>query len=201
MEGLVGIAGIDILFYLFSLIIIACATLTVTLKHVLHSAICLMGCLFSTGALFLLMNAEFVALMQILVYVGGVVIFIIYAVLLTSNLGERYVSGSVAKRGIAGVCAFLFSGILAYLYSFKSGMYIQDHSGTVVTIRDIGMRLLSTDVNGFLIPFEVISVILLVALIAASTIARKLSQDDIQGDMQNGSHNTEPQDSEKGGQA
>lgn len=167
--------GIDILFFLFSFIIVICGVLTVSLKHVLHAAICLMGCLFATGALFLLMNAEFVALMQILVYVGGVVIFIIYAVLLTSDLGEKYISPSVGKRAIAAVCAVLFSGILTYLYSFKSEMVIREGSDVAVGIHDIGMRLLSAEPNGFLIPFEIISIILLVALIAASTIARKIS--------------------------
>ena len=106
---------VDALFYLFSVIIITCAVLTVTLKHVLHAAICLMGCLFTTGALFLLMFAEFVAVMQVLVYVGGVVIFIIYAILLTSDLGEKFAPIPKAKRVLAGTFCFMIAAIVSFL--------------------------------------------------------------------------------------
>lgn len=167
-------SGTDILFYLFATLIVASGILTVTLKHVLHAAICLMGCLFATGSLFLLMNSEFVALMQVLVYVGGIVIFIIYSVLLTSDLGEKYLSASILKRSSAAFAAIVFAAITAALFMGNAGMAGTSVAHAAPGIETIGMRLLSTQANGFLIPFEVISVILLVALISSSTIARKL---------------------------
>ncbi len=191
---------VDILFYLFTIIIIGCAILTVTLKHVLHAAICLMFTLFTTGALFLLMNAEFVALVQVMVYIGGVVIFIVYAILLTTDLGEKFLPVPPAKRAMAAVFTLLIAGIMTFLLSSKIKLYSdpledrvnQSPEVTMVmeqrdpnyekpefpTVASIGERLLRSDTMGFLIPFEVISVILLAALFAASTIARKSKREE-----------------------
>lgn len=178
---------VDILFYVFSVIILTCAVLTVTLKHVLHATICLMGTLFATGALFLLMYAEFVAIMQVLVYVGGVVIFIIYAILLTSDLGDKFIPVPPGKRAMAATFSLLIATLVSYLLVYQvklfsdpiidSGQGVLDES-RLTTIEDIGVHLLDAGPMGFLIPFEVISLILLAALIAASTIARKSGQEE-----------------------
>jgi NADH-quinone oxidoreductase subunit J len=166
--------------------IIIGAVLTVTVKHVLHAAICLMGTLFTTGALFLLMFAEFVAVMQVLVYIGGVVIFIIYAILLTSDLGEKFIPVPAAKRAMAATFSLLLAALISYLLVYQVTIYsdpIVDKEtsvldeGRMTTVSEIGVRLLDAGPTGFLIPFEVISLILLAALIAAATIARKSKQE------------------------
>ena len=178
---------IDVLFYLFSFAIISTAVLTVTIRHVLHAAICLMACLFMTGALFLLMFAEFVALMQVLVYVGGVVIFILYAILLTSDLGEKFIPVAQTKRVLAAVFCLLIAGLGAFLLSNQVMVVsspiidyenIKQAASRVPTAKDIGYKLLDNSTTGFLIPFEVISVILLAALMASSTIARRSKLED-----------------------
>lgn len=178
---------VDILFYLFSVIIISCAVLTVTLKHVLHAAICLMGCLFMTGALFLLMFAEFVAVMQVLVYVGGVVIFIIYAILLTSDLGEKFAPIPLPKRIMAGTFCFIIAVLTSFIlvnYVELSSIPLVDYEDADLTqkrvpnAKSIGIQLLSSKSTGFLIPFEVISMILLAALMASATIARRSKEEE-----------------------
>lgn len=190
---------VDVLFSIFSLIIITCAVLTVTLKHVLHAAICLMGCLFATSALFLLMFAEFVALMQVMVYIGGVVIFMLYAILLTTDLGEKFVPISAPKRMLACVFSLVIAGLGSYILSNEVQLnsnpiidYELVGTGTaeeeqmlrkVPTARSIGTVLLHKGDTGFLIPFEVISIILLAALMGAATIARR-GKDEEQTEVQ-----------------
>ncbi len=161
----------DILFYLFSAAILGCGLMAVTVKNLLHSAIALMGCLFGTAGLFLLLDHEFVALMQILVYIGGVVIFIIYAVLLTTHLGTRYLPASTLKY-ISGVTlAAIVLGLVLHIDPQATHTAVNPDR-TATTIDAIGYRLLDGSTNGFLIPFEVISVLLLSAMIGAATIAK-----------------------------
>lgn len=177
---------IDVLFYLFTFAILFCAVMTVTLKHVLHAAISLMGCLLATGGLFLLMHAELVALMQIMVYIGGVVIFIVYAILLTTDLGDKFLIISPTKRVLAAMFSLILAVIVSYIMMYKLHLVSDpivpnlDNPTAQEKIPDIaaiGERLLQSGATGFLIPFEVISIVLLTALIAASTIARKSGQE------------------------
>ena len=176
---------IDVLFYLFAFAILFCAIMTVTLKHVLHAAICLMGCLLATGGLFILMHAELVALMQVMVYIGGVIIFIVYAILLTTDLGDKFLPIAPAKRVLAAMFSLILALIISYIMVYKLHVLsdpilptAQDPLGSKLpTIAGVGESLLKSGPTGFLIPFEVISVILLTALIAASTIARKSAQE------------------------
>ena len=149
-------------------------------SHVLHAAISLMGCLLATGGLFLLMHAELVALMQIMVYIGGVIIFIVYAILLTTDLGDKFLPIAPAKRILASLFSLILAVIISYVMVYKLNLVSDPILGAedkLPSIAKIGESLLQSGPTGFLIPFEIISIILLTALIAASTIARKSGQE------------------------
>ena len=80
--------GMDLAFYLVAFIILVTAVCTVAVKNILQSAVFLIFSFVATAILYLLLHAEFTALAQVMVYIGGVVIFVVFTILLTSHLGE-----------------------------------------------------------------------------------------------------------------
>ena len=95
----------DFFFYALCAVLLGLAFVTVSARNLFRSALGLLGVLLCTAALFLLLQAEMVALVQVMVYVGGIMIFVLYAVLLTSELGGRMASPSPVKLAMAVVVA------------------------------------------------------------------------------------------------
>ena len=164
----------DVLFYATAVIMIAAALFTVLAKNILRSAVALICVFFGTAVLYFLLSAEFIAVAQVMVYIGGVVVFVVFAILLTSHLGEHVLETSFSRK----VLAFVFSLIVAILaVMFLKEMEIaQQPSEGFATLSAIGKRLLSPEQNGFLLPFEAISLLLLISMIGAVTVARALKE-------------------------
>lgn len=160
----------QILFTIFAILILGCGLLAVTLRNLLHAAIAMMGCLLASGALFLLLYQEFVALMEVMVYVGGVIIFVVYTILLTSRTGQETFAPTPAKLvGSLVVAGLVFAGLATVVV--QAGLDGRE-AGQEVGLTEIGGRLLRGDEAGFLLPFELISILLLSALIGAATVAQ-----------------------------
>jgi NADH-quinone oxidoreductase subunit J len=147
--------------------------------NLFRSALALLGVLLCTAILFLLLQAEMVALVQVMVYIGGIMIFVLYAVLLTSELASRMASPSPLKIGLALVVAAIVLGSLGGLakrVGASAGSESGDPeaasgpSGNIASMKTLGAMLL--DPKGFLIPFELISVLLLAAMVGAIAVAR-----------------------------
>lgn len=138
----------------------------VTAKNVVHAALYLVVTLAAVGAVYLLLAAEFVAWVQVLIYVGAIVVLLLFSLMLTrAPIGREALDNQ--QRGIA---ALVGAGILAGL-----GFLIQDaFSGQEIELvpsftARIGNELFST----YVLPFEVVSFLLLAALIGAIVLARK----------------------------
>lgn len=166
----------DFLFYFLALMLVVLSLLAVSLPNLLHGAISLIASFLVTAALYIMMQLEFVALSQVMLYIGGIVIFMLIIILLTTGLGEddslnRISLGQRLNRALIPA-GLLFS--LLYFLGKNPSTLLQSptHRAAPVTLDDIGFRLLSTN-NGFIVPFEVISILLLVALVGAVVIARK----------------------------
>ena len=163
------------LFYFFSFLILGFSLLVVTSKNLLHCAMALIGTLATTAALYILLQAEFVAVSQVMVYIGGVVIFIVFAILLTTRLGETVTSN---RRGTKVVSAVI-SGLLfsCFFFYFKEHIFpvvsVGANDSTAGSITAVGTHFLDTSKTGFIVPFEVVSILLLTVVIGAITIARK----------------------------
>ena len=166
----------DILFYATSIIMVAAAMLTVLAKNILHSAVALICTFFGTAVLYFLLSAEFIAVAQVMVYIGGVIVFVVFTILLTSRLGERVQEISRLRKIIAFVFSLLVA-ILATSFLKELGTALQNPTEDFATLSAIGKRLLSPEDAGFLLPFEAISLLLLISLIGAVTIARIPSDD------------------------
>ena len=172
--------GMDIAFYAVAIVMLVTAVLTVAVKNILQSAVFLIFSFVATAILYLLLHAEFIALAQVMVYVGGVVIFVVFTILLTSHLGEDAFATKIPRvfAAFALSIAFVFVMIKCILpvEALSSGAVSapEGYSG----LEQFALRLLGYDQSGFIIPFEVVSVLLLMTLICAITVARK-SKDEM----------------------
>jgi len=160
----------DILFYITAIFMVAGALLTVTVKNVLHSAIALVSTFFSSAVLYFLLHAEFVGVAQVMVYIGGVVVFIVLAILLTIRLGERALEASRLRKIMATLFAVAIS-VLAIMLLRETNSFTPTETEDFASLSAIGKRLLSPSDTGFVLPFEAISLLLLISLIGAITIA------------------------------
>jgi len=138
------------------------------LRNLFHAGLSLMLSLFAVAALFVLLGAEFLAGVQVLIYVGAVAVLILFAVMLT----QRITSRGVRQYTRALVPAFLVVAVLAaatVLVVWKVELPPLGAVPETSTIEDLANQLLST----YLLPFEVISLLLLGALVGAIVLARK----------------------------
>lgn len=147
------------------------AVLTVAARNLFRAALALLGVLLSTAILFLLLQAELVALVQVMVYIGGIMIFVLYAVLLTSELGGRMPAPSWRTSGSAALVSLASLAGLAILFR-SAGTGADAATGNIASVKTLGLRLLDPGPDGFLVPFELVSVLLLAAMVGAIAIAR-----------------------------
>ena len=171
--------GTDIAFYVVALVILLTAVCCVVVKNILQSAVFLIFSFVTTAILYLLMHAEFIALAQVMVYVGGVVIFVVFTILLTSHLGEDAFATKIPRIFTAFVLSIAFAFVMIKCVLPIPGLA----NGTVnspadySSLENFALRLLGYDQSGFIIPFEVVSVLLLMTLICAITVARRGKED------------------------
>ena len=166
----------DYLFYGLAAALVTFSLLAVSLPNLLHAAISLITAFFVTAALYIMLQLEFLALAQIMLYIGGIIIFMLIIILLTTGLGveNRYQVPNSRRLVGAGVSAVLLFGLLYAIGGKPSAILIEVvQRAAPVTMDDIGFRLLSTGKDGFIVPFEIISILLLVALVGAVVIARR----------------------------
>ena len=173
--------GMDFAFYAVAIVMLVTAVFTVAVKNILQSAVFLIFSFVATAILYLLLHAEFIALAQVMVYVGGVVIFVVFTILLTSHLGEDAFATKIPRVFAAFALSISFVFVMVKCILPTPGIA----SGTVnapagySSLENFALRLLGYDVSGFIIPFEVVSVLLLMTLICAITVARR-SKDEME---------------------
>jgi NADH-quinone oxidoreductase subunit J len=165
-------AGNVLMFYLFSAVILVFALLSITTRKILRAAVYLLFVLVATAGIYFMLEYQFLAAMQLAVYAGGIVVLIIFSILLThhiDHLFEKPRIGNVILGGgiaVAG-CALTIPVILSFPFQATTEVPLN------VNMQVIGNQLLATGKNGYALPFEVISVLLLASMIAAIVIAKK----------------------------
>jgi NADH-quinone oxidoreductase subunit J len=160
-----------ILFIVFALVAVACAFNLVFQKHPISSALSLIGVMSSLAVLYLMLGAEFIAMAQMIVYGGAVMVLFIFVIMLL-NAGSEKASGKSWFAQIAGLplllafialMGFLIRGVLPKLRTVEFGSF---RDGTA---QQIG-RVLFTE---YLLPFELTSILILIAILGAVVLARK----------------------------
>lgn len=118
------------------------------------------------------MGVEFIAAVQVIVYVGGIVVLIIFSIFLTQKSGEK-MPAPVTVRNISSILAVLFGFALSYSLIYQNSFKQSSASPLQADVADIGAQLLDTKETGYALPFEVVSILLLAAMIGCIVIAIK----------------------------
>jgi NADH-quinone oxidoreductase subunit J len=160
-----------ILFLVFASIAVVCAVNVVVQTHPISSALSLIGVMGALAVLYLLLGAEFIAMAQVIVYAGAVMVLFIFVIMLLNAGAEEKRGRSLAVQ-LVGVPGFLvLLSLLGYavLRLFPHAATVKFGGFTGGKAEDIG-RLLFTR---YLLPFEVTSVLILIAIIGAIVLAKK----------------------------
>ncbi|THU41154.1 NADH-quinone oxidoreductase subunit J [Niastella caeni] len=163
----------QIIFYLISAFVLGTAVLAVTTQKIFRSAIWLLFSLVGVAAWYFWMQVEFVAAVQIIVYVGGVVVLIIFSIFLTQQSGSEMPKPPLKRilfSLLAVLFGFAFSYRIIYEYGFTPAIPAKPFT---VPVSAIGEQMLDTRQYGFVLPFEVVSMLLLAAMIGCIVIAMK----------------------------
>lgn len=164
--------GSVIIFYLLAALILGSGLLAVTSRQIFRSAIYLLFSLIGIAGLFFWLEYEFVAAVQIVVYVGGIVVLIIFSIFLTQSAGEKLPKPAGARQLFAALAAF--SGLaLTMLQVYKHQYPAAPAQIVEPTVANIGSRMLSIHEGGMALPFELVSILLLAAMIGCIVIAIK----------------------------
>lgn len=148
--------------------LIGSALSVVFLRKIVHAALSLVASFAAVAGLYILLNAEFLAAVQVLIYAGAVVVLMLFAIMLTQGSQTPQSNPGNRQSGIAGVVALLLLGVMGWVL-FQTPWQSADNKAMADVTETLG-KLLFTD---FVLAFELASVVLLVAMIGAIVIARE----------------------------
>jgi NADH-quinone oxidoreductase subunit J len=164
--------GSTIIFYLLAALTLVCGVLSVSTRQIFRAAIYLLFSLIGIAGIYFWLDYQFIAAVQIVVYVGGIVVLIIFSIFLTQQAGEKLSKQKIGRKifsALAVFCGFALTMLQVYQHSF----YESSDNAVSPTVANIGSRMLSIKEGGYALPFEVISILLLAALIGCIVIAMR----------------------------
>ena len=165
--------GSEVIFYIIAAVMTIFSVMAVTTKHLLRSATYLLFVLFGTAALYFQLEYEFLGAVQVAVYAGGIVVLFVFSILLTQGLGQN--KETVKKNELimalsASVIVLIVCGYSLFTHVFPNSCYAL---GEDITMKRVGEDLLGSGQYQYVLPFELISVLLLACIIGGIMIARK----------------------------
>ena len=159
----------EIIFLSLITIISSSAIWVVVSPNLVHSAVSLLITLFSVAGLYVFLYADFLAATQVVIYVGGILVLIIFGVMLTNKIDKPVIESNSSNKIIGlFVSGFIFS-ILSFVVLQTNWQITQNNIEGDSTVKLIGYLILGK----YLLPFELISVLLLAALVGSAMLARK----------------------------
>ncbi len=169
---MLSVNAYSIIFYLLAAFIIGNGVLAMTTRKIFRAAIFLLFSLIGVAGLYFWMHVEFVAAVQVIVYVGGIVVLIIFSIFLTQQTGKDMPRPTNTRMIFSALAAILGAALTYSLirqYGFIGGSGDQFN----VSPQRIGDQMLDYQDTGYALPFEVISILLLAAMIGCIVIALK----------------------------
>lgn len=173
---MLGVRGI--IFIVAAVLVIISAVLMVTRKNPIHSALWMIVTFFAMAVIYLLLNAQFIAVAQVMVYAGAIMMLIIFVIMLVkmeNGEGEAASASCISKTKVAGAMVaviLLVEVLFAALFYQKTGV-VGDYTTEVVSsignVRAVGSILYGQ----YLFPFEIASILLLVGIVGAVVIVRR----------------------------
>ncbi|MFA5804142.1 MAG: NADH-quinone oxidoreductase subunit J [Melioribacteraceae bacterium] len=158
----------DIIFYIFAAITLLSALFVVTTRNIVHSAFYLLFTFFGVAGIYVLLGADFIAISQILIYVGGILILLLFGVMLTNKITNVEIRTGTVHMLPAAIASGIFMGAVVAVMVWTEWKS-EPSEIPLTTTKDIG-HLLLTD---YVLIFELLGILLLVALIGAASIARR----------------------------
>ena len=174
-------SGVEITFILIGLLTFAAAVLTVTVRNLVHAALWLVVALGGLAGCYLLLAAEFVAWVQVLIYVGAVAVLLLFGLMLTRAPIGRTTELDSGNRWAALVVGLATAGVLVTVVADAVRTTWFDPRAVVVngTAKAVGSSLF----RYWVLPFEVLSVLLLAALVGAIVLSRRDVSVDVDSDL------------------
>jgi len=163
------VTGQEVAFLVIAVIGGVGGLLVVTTRNIVHAALYLVVALASVAAIYLLLAAPFIAFVQVIIYVGAIVVLILFGIMLTrAPVGRRVLDNSVRARiGALVIGAGMFAMLTVFMVRAFGGERIVNRAGTATAA--LGTSLF----RNFVLPFEAVSVLLLAALVGAIVLARR----------------------------
>ena len=162
-----------IIFYIIAATIISGALLAVTSRKIFRAAVFLLFSLIGIAGLYFFIDYEFIAAVQIIVYVGGIIVLIIFSIFLTHGSGEDMKRPTIGRAAFAAL-ATMFGGVLTMFLISQHTFFPSGKPAIEPSPANIGAQMLSTTEHGYILPFEVVSMLLLAAMIGCIVIAIKI---------------------------
>jgi NADH-quinone oxidoreductase subunit J len=168
----------SVVFYIFATVTVGSAAVVVLARSLIYSAFALLFTFFGVAGLYVLLGADFLAATQLLVYVGGILVLLLFGVMLTHKLYNLELRSEVSQFGPGLVAAFGLFAVLAWPFgvpfhfyglAFRTQWPANAGRALAPTTQDIGTLFMGR----YLLPFEAASILLLVALIGAAMIVRR----------------------------
>jgi NADH-quinone oxidoreductase subunit J len=166
-------AAYTVLFYVFAAFAVLLAIGVTNAPRLLRAAVYLMGVLMASAGMYVLLGAEFLAGIQVLVYVGGIVVLIVFAVMLTRSAELQVDNPSPKRKWLAAVASATFLAFVGAVFWTTQFPTANQAGGPSNDVLAIGKALLDQSADGYVLPFEIVSLLLLAALIGGVVVARK----------------------------
>lgn len=165
----------NIMFVILAVFIMLSSIATVVTKSIVRAATYLLFVLLGTAGLYFLMGYTFLGSVQVMVYAGGIVVLYVFSILLTSGT-QKVLRKTTVKKIVASALLSLLGFAMFVFVLFKEqfkAMALGAPDEKIISMEQIGKSMLSTEANGYLLPFEAVSVLLLACIVAGLLIARK----------------------------
>ena len=162
----------ETVFFILATVIVVCSILTVTTNRILRSATYLLFVLFATAGIYFQLEYSFLGAVQLTIYAGGIIILYVFSILLTTADKSKVSRLKISKMFAGLITALAGAAICVYItlmHSFGPSRFV----GGEFNQKVIGTALMGTEKYQYLLPFEVISVLLLTCIIGGIMIARK----------------------------
>lgn len=164
---------LDIAFYVVAAVIIFFSVLTVTTGRIVRSATYLLFVLFGTGGIYSMLGYTYLGAVQLIVYAGGIVVLYVFSILLTKS--DRNMRYKIPRAKLLAILLTCFAGAALVIFLLVTNHFalVTIPQGVELPAREIGHALIGAEKYHFVLPFEVVSVLLLACMIGAIMIARK----------------------------
>lgn len=157
-----------VIFYLIAAITVGSAAMVAFSRNIIYSAFSLLGTFAGVAAIYVFLGADFVAAVQVLIYVGGILVLILFAVMLT----HRITDVQITNRSVGRIPALLVVGVLVFLL-VQTIRETPWQKAKEVVFSPTTARIGDLFLQNYLLPFELASLVLLAALIGAVVLSRK----------------------------